>query len=90
MPTPLSCLGLPRATITLYAKLGGDYWDRTSRAISGGVTVRCITIDASSPLYGSAIWNRTKLAFAQINSLLPHLAALADLKLNLFSSHSEV
>ena len=49
MPTPLSCLGLLRAAITLDAKLGGDYWDRTSRAISGGFTVRCITIDASSP-----------------------------------------
>ena len=30
-------------------KIGGEYWDRTSRARGGGFTVRCITIDASSP-----------------------------------------
>ena len=29
MPTPLSCLGLLGATITLYAKLGGPLGNRT-------------------------------------------------------------
>ena len=41
------CCNKPDSATLPY--LGGDYWDRTSRAIGGGFTVHCITIDASSP-----------------------------------------
>jgi hypothetical protein len=34
----------------LHYHVGGEYWDRTSRAKGAGFTVQCITIDASSPL----------------------------------------
>ena len=40
---------------------GGEYWDRTSRAKGAGFTVQCITIDASSPLYGAGLRNRTSI-----------------------------
>ena len=39
----------PFNSVTTETKFGGEYWDRTSRAIGGGFTDHCITIDASSP-----------------------------------------